>query len=266
MADADPTVTSLAAGGEPENSTGAGPENPPQPPETPKEEGLKFDGMSEEQRTKLARFKTQNDLGKSYLELERKLGASVVLPGKDAKQEDWDAFYKRLGRPDSPDGYELESVITNEGVKLDDVGDVEFKKQAHELGLTKNQAETLHKWWINAIIGQTEKLKTAAKEKKREASEALRKEYGLEYDKKLALVGLVNRKFGSDGWLPYLNKGPGNDPEFLRFLIKIGEAISEETLVSGRATTAVTVDEREPGVLNYPNRPEITKNRFRTVR
>jgi hypothetical protein len=263
MAETVSEDTSLAAGGT-DNSQDAAQVKPPETKTT--EEGLKFDGMSEEERTKLARFKTQNDLGKSYLELERKLGASVVLPGKNAKQEDWDAFYKRLGRPDSPDGYELQSVVTEEGVKLDDVGDVEFRKQAHELGLTKNQAETLHKWWINAIIGQTEKVKELARQKKREASDDLRKEYGLDYDKKLALIGLVNRKFGSDGWIPYLNRGPGNDPEFLRFLIKIGEAISEETLVQGRVQSGATVEEREPGILNYPNRPEITKNRFRSVR
>jgi len=263
MAENDSGDTSLAAGGA-DNSQDAVQGNQTRAATT--EEGLKFDGLSEEQRTKLARFKTHNDLGKSYLELERKIGASVVLPGKDAKQEDWDAFYKRLGRPDSPDGYELESVITEEGVKLNDVGDVEFKKQAHELGLSKNQAETLHKWWVNAIIGQTEKLKAVVREKKREASEALRKEYGLDYDKKLALVGLVNRRFGGDGWLPYLNKGPGNDPDMLRFLIRIGEAISEETLVQGRPGSGATIEQREPGIFSYPNRPEITHNRFRSVK
>jgi len=117
-----------------------------------------------------------------------------------------------------------------------------------------------------AILAQAAAFRKKVEEDKGKASEALRKQHGLQYDEKLALVSKVNQKFGDDDWIRYLNTGPGNDPSLLRFLIKVGEAISEDTLVRGRAAP-MNVEQREAGVLSYPNRPEITgRQRFRSVR
>ena len=262
MAENDSGDTSLAAGGSADNSAETDQSNQTQTETTG--EGLKFD-LPEADKTKLARFKTHNDLGKSYLELERKIGASVVLPGKDATSEEKDAFYKRLGRPDSQNGYELDPVFLPDGVTRDEASENSFKAIAFELGLTKDQARKLNKFAVDQAIATIAGARQQMSEKKREGSESLRKEHGLEYDKKLSLVGLVNNRFGGEDWIRYLNQGPGNDPTMLRFLIKVGEAISEETLVQGRPP-GVEAGEREPGVLSYPNRPEITKNRFRSVR
>jgi hypothetical protein len=253
--------TSLAAGAA-DNSQEADQGNQSAP--VAAEGGLQFD-LPAEDRTKLARFKSHNDLGKSYLELERKLGASITLPGKNSTAEEREAFHKRLGRPDSPDGYELDSFFLPDGVTKADMGEEKFKAQAYELGLSKDQAKALHKWAVDASLEQAKQMKQQQALKKRDASEALRKEHGLEYEKKLALVGLVNQRFGGDEWIQFLNEGPGDDPRLLRVLMKVGEAISEDTLVQGRPA-GMEPGEREDGLLSYPNRPEITGNRFRSVR
>jgi hypothetical protein len=259
----DPQVQTLAA--QPDNSKPTT-ENQTTVAEPKSGEGLKFDGLGDEDKAKLARFKTQNDLGKSYLELERRLGASVVLPGKNAKAEDVEAFYEKLGRPKSPDGYELDPVYLPDNVTQTDPDNKEFRKIAHQIGLSKEQAKALNKWSVDSALAQAAAFRKKVKEDTQKASEDLRKEHGLNYDQKLALVKLVNNKFGDDNWIRYLNTGPGNDPNLLRFLIKVGEAISEDTLVRGRPAPA-TAETREPGILSYPNRPEITgRQRFRTVR
>jgi len=264
MAENDPIDTSLAAGGTAGNSPEVDAGN--QTPTEPTEEGLKFD-LPEADKTKLAKFKTHNDLGKSYLELERKLGAAVVLPGKDASTDERDAFYKRLGRPDSQNGYELDPVFLPDGVTRDEVSEGKFRAIAFDLGLTKDQARLLNKYAKDQSIEMIQQGRQLKEKAKQEGSEALRKEHGLEYDKKIALVGLVNTRFGDTegNWIRYLNTGPGNDPPMLRFLIKVGEAISEETLVHGRPP-GTEPGEREPGVLSYPKRPELNKNQFRNVR
>jgi hypothetical protein len=147
----DPQVQTLAA--QPDNSKSA-PDNPQTPTEPKSGGGLKFDALGEEERAKLARFKTENDLGKSYLELEKRLGASVVLPGKNAKPEDVEAFYEKLGRPKSPDGYELDPVFLPDNVSQTDPGNKEFRKIAHEIGLSKVQAKALNKWSVDLSLAQ----------------------------------------------------------------------------------------------------------------
>ena len=48
-------------------------------------------------------WKSADDAIKSYRELEAHASKALKVPGADATAEDWDAFYGKLGRPESPD-------------------------------------------------------------------------------------------------------------------------------------------------------------------
>lgn len=203
-------------------------------------------------------------LHKSYKELEKRLGASVVIPKSDAKPEEWSSFYKRLGRPEKPEEYELEDIFLPDGVTKADFGEEDFKKAAFELGFSKDQAKKLHKWAVNQSMEIAKQQRAKFEARKTESSDALRKEYGEKYKEKLANVAMVSRKFGSEEWTQYLNEGAGNDPRLLRVLIKIGDAMSEDTLERGNGPAP---KEQAEGVERYPNSPGMTgNNRFRSVR
>ena len=73
------------------------------------------------------------DLAKSYVELQRKLG---VWPGDDASEEEKQAYFAKIGRPDSPDAYELDAGILPEGIGDRDKLIADFKKSAHEAGVS----------------------------------------------------------------------------------------------------------------------------------
>lgn len=225
-------------------------------------EGLNFDGLDEKDRGKLARFKSQNQLAKSYLELERRLGSSVMPPGQNATPEERAAFYEKLGRPKSSDEYKFDPVFLPDGVTRAEFGEADYKKIAHQVGLTQEQAKALHKWSADQSLVLLRENKRQFDEKKRASAEALQREHGDRYKEKLARIDKLNRKFGGDGWIEYLNRGAGNDPEMLRFLITLGDAISEDTLEAGRPVPGGVPS--EPGVLQYDRRPELTgENRMR---
>ncbi len=264
MPDADLGVQSLAAGGAPETAAKA-PENQAQTGDTGPEWVKKLD-VDDQTKAKLSRFKEEKALAKSYLELEKRLGASVVIPGKDASKDDWDAFYKRLGRPESQDEYELDRVYLPDGVSRQDDGESAFKKMAYDLGLTKDQAKKLFKYANDQALSGVSTLKKQMETRKREAAEGLKKTWGQEYDKNLALVQKVNKLFGDDDWVQYLNEGAGNEPRLIKFLVKVSKQFSEDTLESGRLPSR-TQERREPGLLDYGNlRPEITgDNRYRKL-
>ena len=49
-----------------------------------------------------------NSLAKGYVHAQRMVGADkIALPGKYATEDDWQQVYTKLGRPDSPENYEL---------------------------------------------------------------------------------------------------------------------------------------------------------------
>jgi hypothetical protein len=77
-------------------------------------------------------------------------GNSVVIPGKDAKPEEVAEFYKKLGRPETKDGYEINKPDNlPEGVPFDPEAVKAFKEYAHAEGFTKPQAEKLFNWYYN---------------------------------------------------------------------------------------------------------------------
>lgn len=264
MPEGDLGVQSIATGGNPETSAAA-PENQAQTGDTGPEWVKKLD-VDDQTKAKLSRFKEEKALAKSYLELERRLGASVVIPGKDASKDDWDAFYKRLGRPESQDEYELEQVYLPDGVNRATDGEATFKKMAYDLGLTKDQAKKLYRYANEQALSGVSAMKKQMEQKRREGAEALKKDYGPDYDKNIAIVQKVNKLFGDDDWVQFLNEGAGNEPRLVKFLVKVAKQFSEDTLESGKLPPRAQ-ERREPGLLDYGDtRPELTgDNRYRRL-
>ena len=74
---------------------------------------------------------------KSYLQLERKLGSMMPVP-KEEDPESLDKLHRILGRPDSPDDYQIESP--DELI----APDPEINKKLHEAGFTSEQAQLVY--------------------------------------------------------------------------------------------------------------------------
>lgn len=105
---------------------------------------------------------------------------ALTLPGKDATPEQWAAFYQKIGKPESVDGYEIKPADGSDG---------SFEKEAlplfHKANLTKEQAAVLHKGYnemrTNALaqIAQQEEAAAKAAEVKNTAEAAqLQQEWG----------------------------------------------------------------------------------------
>lgn len=93
-------------------------------------------------------------LAKKAHEQAKLLGNAIRVPGKDAPQEEVDAFLNKLGRPDTPDKYEFavpESLP--EHLPYDAERATEFKSLAHKLGLTAKQAAAIHDWATERAVG-----------------------------------------------------------------------------------------------------------------
>jgi hypothetical protein len=80
----------------------------------------------------------------------------LKMPGKDATPEDWAAFYGQIGRPETPDAYELPLPEGDAG---------EFVKMAapmlHKAGLTGEQAKTLATEWNSFVAAEQQKAAAA---------------------------------------------------------------------------------------------------------
>lgn len=106
------------------------------------------------------KIQSYDDLFKSYDNAQSMIGKRVI-PADDAPAEQWNEFYKTIGRPESPDGYEFGKVDgLPEGFDLS-----EFEGQArsimHEAGLNKQQADKLYQLYLKNELDVANKNKEA---------------------------------------------------------------------------------------------------------
>ena len=172
-------------------------------------------------------------LAKSYIHAQKMIGADkIALPGKNASEEEWDAVYNRLGKPEEAKTYEEDFgdlPIPEENVK-------NFKEAAHKLGLNQTQFKGLTSWYKDIIQTQVEDMTVDADTKRAESEAALRKEFGKTYDAKLKSSQRVFQTYGDTKFLDVeLKDGTklGNHPTFIKLMSNIADTISEDKIATG---------------------------------
>ena len=192
----------------------------------------------------LTKFKDLASLAKGYGELEKFSSGALRLPAADAPQEEKDAFYSKLGRPESADKYEIKF---GEGVAVDDKLLGSFRDTAHKLGLSQGQAQALGEWWA----GQSEGI-LASGTAQREAqvvewNKELDTEWGWQKDRNTALAGralasMLDGKVDHPIVKLFDESGLGNHPVVLKFFYEQALKQGEDKLIT--EPTAPTADDQ----------------------
>ena len=172
------------------------------------------------------------------------------IPQADAPAEEWNAFYKALGRPDTPEGYQIEMPKDlPKNLEVDDTHLGEFKSLAYELGLTPAQVEKL----VNYDMARQSK----ALESINKQSEQSQQQINDEFDKmRTKLFGeradqaIENSRKLLAKYAPadFLDKIQGLDNNSLIALTSVLDGItndylSEDTPISGNNMPSTSKDE-----------------------
>ena len=123
--------------------------------------------------------------------------AALVMPGKDATPEEWSAFYAQIGRPETPEGYDL---------PLPDGDTGEFAKTMapilHKHGVTAEQAKGLAADWNAMVAAQVAEMDaadaahaTAMNAKNTAEAAALKNEWGQAHDANMHFAKLAVQQF-----------------------------------------------------------------------
>ncbi len=189
-------------------------------------------------------------LAKSYVNAQSMIGADkLAIPGKHATDEDWGEVYRRLGRPDAPDGYELDNEMP-EGIEQSDDMLNWFKGAAHEAGLTPSQAQKLLGGY-NQFLGTQVGADEGQIQQMRETTEVeLKKEYGAAYADRITNGNAAMQEFGSaelseiqlaDGRLL------GDHPGIIKMMVNVSEFINskigEDVLAGTKSSGGLAPDD-----------------------
>lgn len=163
---------------------------------------------------------------------EKLMGVDGVtrIPGTDADDDAMGQFYNKLGRPEKAGEYEIftpDPKDLPDGIKLgEDLNNDAFKETAHKLGLSANQVKGLSQWYTEDSIEKA----TADAAKTTEAMDALKKEYGNQFEGRIEMAKSVINKFGSEYALNDLNSQIGNYPGLAMMLADIALLTTEDGL------------------------------------
>jgi hypothetical protein len=127
-------------------------------------------------------WKGPADVLAAYGQLEKDSAGRVAIPGEGASDDDRAAFWKALGRPDSPDGYGLARPENMPEAEWDNERMGRFAAAAHALGMPAAHVKGVIDWLAKDTAEQIAAFE-ADLPKQQQAHETalqdgLRKEYG----------------------------------------------------------------------------------------
>ena len=142
-------------------------------------------------------IKTIGALAQSYVHAQHSIGANkIAIPGENATPEEWNAFYKACGRPDTEDGYSHDKVELPDGVVLDDAQVGKFRRFAFENGLSQKAFEAALAFDAQRVREHLEAEDAAHNAEYDQTLAKLRTEFGGEFETVVAQCDKAMRTFG----------------------------------------------------------------------
>lgn len=212
----------------------------------------------------LQSIKDVQSLAKGYVHSQRLVGSDkVALLGKYATDEEYNDFYKKVGRPDAPNDYNYE---VGEDVQVPDETVSGMSQIFHEAGLTNKQANVLMNKWIESGMGANPALESVDERQvaqmRQDTIAELQKEWGNGYDDNLAIANSVMMEFGNiDLRESKLANGMsvGDHPEIIKLLNNVGafirDRVSEDKLEGTKMAGGMSSDQAKAKLMEM-KRPD----------
>ena len=251
----NPASPAGPVGDPPANPAGNPPVNPANPAAP-----LWYDSIQDPAIKELMQQKRYDDpqsLATAYYHANRMISGDrvITLPGADAKPEDWDAIYTKMGRPAKADDYQFKFP---DGTKPDENMVTFAKNMFHTLGLDPTRAQKGVDMWEAWAKEQTAKISDATTRQEAADLEALKQPFGQAWDGmidagKKAISALQLPPVVTDA----LDKSMGT-PAVLQLMAEIGKRLGEGTFVPAQQGGDVTTPESMT--------PAQAKTRIETLR
>ena len=194
------------------------------------------EAISEEFRSdpNISKFTEIDALAKSYINATKMIGQDkVAVPNNNSTEDQWNEVYSKLGRPESPDKYELN--VKSDVVPIDETAIKTFAETSHKLGLNNRQAQGILEFYKNSMEGSAQQSKIDMETAQANAEQQLRQEWGKTFEDNVRKAGsLAKANLGVEVLDMQLQDGTrlGDHPDIIKGFAKIADMMSEDKIVS----------------------------------
>ena len=180
----------------------------------------------------LTKFKDVSSLASGYLEAEKALTSRVSIPKLEASDEEWSKFYQKLGVPE-------DKKYTDKRNSEDEEYLSKYEEMFYQSGLTHRQGKKLLEHLYNFSIDLQKQQSERLEQTKTGNIEWLKSNYGNEFDHKMTVMQAALSKFGTKE-LATLIEESSYSPALVDLLVKVGEVLRSDSLVTGSAAPTIT--------------------------
>lgn len=171
------------------------------------------------------KYESPEDLESAYNSLNKKFSSTLRVPDSGATPDEWEKFWGKMGRPETPHGYSMPENEQQRKV-LDPMS-----KVAHEAGLTKSQWDALSQVAKDQLVRDSEAENAQIEKMREEWQNSAKLRYGETLDEKLAqakrtLDGLVEANPDISSVLS--KTGLVDHPAILEMMIQTGETMADD--------------------------------------
>lgn len=186
---------------------------------------------------------------KSYNEVEKHLGVpreQIVRMPKDANdKEGWAAFHKRMGVPDTKEGYDFSKVKFADGSELDEQFVNQMRDSLHARGVPASQATDLVSDIVKIMDAADADEAAARTAKIAEGRDELTKSWGAKMESNKFIASQAAQKLGlSEDFVNRLENEIGYK-ETMETMLKLGVMMGEDKFVSNNEGPTKGVLSRE---------------------
>ena len=186
------------------------------------------DDVREDESLKV--FNDPGTLAKSYIHAKKMIGGDKIpVPNKHWTDNDYQAFYDKLGRP-ALDKYEVK--IPKEFKFVDESVVKDLKPLAHKLGVLPKQVEGILDWFEKKTATEVDSEQRTMLATTKKELDGLKTEWGQAFPVKAAFANrLIDEMGGKDMAKWFKESGMGNNVGLIKLLAKAGETLYKEDTI-----------------------------------
>jgi hypothetical protein len=233
-------------GGAPGGGTGT-------PGDTGGDEGIKSfrDLIPAEYRshTALNDYKDMAGLVKSHISLQSMIGNAIPIPKAD-DADGWNNVYKKLGKPETPDGYQFDLGEQFKGVQLDTDMGKWARDLFHGANLTPQQANKVMQGYLQKETELSQNKQETTDNQAAQWQDQLEQELGPKFEETTLFAERASSRFLDPDTRHFLEStGLGNHPGLVKAFSNIGRLLGEDKVFTEGANSSGFMESPEEAKL-----------------
>jgi len=185
--------------------------------------------------------------------LKTKVDGAIFKPDEKATPEQWNEYYKALGKPEKPTEYEFP---VTEGINRDPKFVEWAQGTFHKIGLPKDMAAKVAAEYDAFALAMERANNEAVVKAKADAETAIKAELGAEYPVAVELTTRMLGKYLKPEEKAFFDEtGMGNHPTLIRMIFDLAKKTGEDLGIRSANTSA----EQQPKGFIYNKSPQPPK-------